>query len=340
MSVLISIIIISILIMVHELGHFAIAKYNDVQVDEFSIGMGPKLLGMKKGETEYTLRLLPLGGYVRMAGMDDPENNDPRGFNKKSVSQRMAIIFAGAFMNFVTAIFFFIFVFMVIGVPSNANVIGDVLPDRPAERIGLEPGDQIIRINDVDVGTWEDIVNSIHLYPGEEIELTVSRGTETRTVSVVPELDEASGRGLIGILQSTERQGFFDSIVLGMRQAYDFTKLLIVSLVQMFTGAIAPDVSGPVGIVQMVGEVSRFGAASLLTFAGILSINLAVINLFPIPALDGSRLVFLGLEALRGRPIDPQKENVIHLIGFALLMILMVVITYQDILRLLMTSAN
>lgn len=340
MTVLISIIIFGVLILVHEFGHFATAKYNGVQVDEFSIGMGPKILGAKKGDTDYTLRALPLGGYVRMAGMDDPEEEHPRGFNKKTVSQRMAIIFAGPLMNFLTAILLFIFVFMVIGMPSNANVIGEVLADRPAAQAGLEPGDRIIKINDTNVESWEDIVNSIHLHPGEEIDLTISRNEATHQVTVMPELDEESGRGLIGILQSSERKGFFESIVLGMQQTYDFTKMLIVALTQMITGAIAPDVAGPVGVVQMVGEVAQYGAASLLTFAAILSINLGVINLFPIPALDGSRLVFLGFEGLRGRPVDPKKENVIHLIGFALLMILMVVITYQDILRLLMRSAN
>lgn len=155
-----------------------------------------------------------------------------------------------------------------------------------------------------------------------------------KTVQVTPRKDPSSGYGVIGIMQSWERKGLFSATVLGLQNAYDFTKLIIVSLVQMITGAIAPDVAGPVGVVKMVGEVSRFGLGSLMTFAGILSINLGLINLFPIPALDGSRLVFLSLEGLRGRPIDPAKENFIHMIGFVLLMALMVVITYQDILRL------
>lgn len=336
MSILISIIIFGALIFVHELGHFTVAKINDVRVDEFALGMGPKIAGIKKGETLYSLRAFPLGGFVRMAGMEpgEEEDDDPRGFNKKTVLQRAAVIFAGPFMNFVMALFLFIMVFMVMGVPSNVNVIGQVIPDNPAAQAGLRDGDRIVAIEGKEVNTWMELVTTIHTHPGKEIRVTFVRDQKEQTVSMVTEIDPQSGQGRIGIMQSWEKKGFFASIALGMRQAYEFTKLLIVALGQMITGMVAPEVAGPVGVVQMVGEVARFGIASLLTFAGILSINLGVINLFPIPALDGSHLVFLGLEGLRGRPIDPAKQNMIHLVGFALLMILMVVITYQDILRL------
>jgi len=334
MSILLSIIIFGILILVHEFGHFIIAKMYDVKVDEFSLGMGPQVANFKKGETVYSLRALPLGGFVRMTGMEPQDQDDPRGFNKKTVLQRMAVIFAGPLMNFITALLFFILVFMVVGIPSNTNTIGDVMAGHPADRAGIRPGDRIVEINGTKVETWQEIVAMVHKYPGEEVTLTVLRGKERKGIKVVPEKDPETDQGLIGILQSWERKGFFASIALGLQQAYDFTRLLIVSLGQMLSGAIKPEVAGPIGVVLMVGEVARFGLASLMTFAGILSINLGLINLFPIPALDGSRLVFLGLEGLRGRPIDPAKENIIHLIGFALLMLLMVVITYQDILRL------
>jgi regulator of sigma E protease len=161
----------------------------------------------------------------------------------------------------------------------------------------------------------------------------VHRDDKVQIFRLIPRKDPDSGFGIIGIMQSWERKGVFAATVLGLEQTYEFTKLLIVSLMQMITGAIKPEVAGPVGVVSMVGEVSRFGLGSLMTFAGILSINLGIINLFPIPALDGSRLVFLAFEGLRGRPIDPAKENFIHLVGFVLLMALMVIITYQDILR-------
>jgi len=185
------------------------------------------------------------------------------------------------------------------------------------------------------VETWKHLVAIIHAHPEKEVTLTIHRNDRVQLVQVVPRKDPDSGFGMIGIMQSWERKGLFTATALGLEQAYEFTKLLVVSLVQMITGAIKPEVAGPVGVVSMVGEVSQFGLGSLMTFAGILSINLGLINLFPIPALDGSRLVFLAFEGLRGRPVDPAKENFIHLVGFVLLMALMVIITYQDILRLI-----
>lgn len=332
MSIFLAIMIFGVLIFVHELGHFFIAKVNDVKVHEFSLGMGPRILNYQKEETEYSLRILPIGGYVKMAGMDPEDEEDPRGFNKKSVLQRMAVIFAGPLMNFITALLFFVLVFMVVGIPSNSPVI-QVISGHPAEKAGIESGDKILQINETKVTTWEDVVKIIHAHPNEKVELSIKRDEKNLKIMVTPELDEASGKGLIGITQSFERQGFIKAINMGITQAYQFTKLLIGALFQMITGAIEPELAGPVGVVQMVGEAARVGIASVLTFAGILSINLGLINLFPIPALDGSRLIFLGIEGLRGRPIDPAKENFIHLIGFALLMLLMIVITYQDILR-------
>ncbi|MGI6686612.1 MAG: RIP metalloprotease RseP [Bacillota bacterium] len=333
MSIFWSIIIFGLLILVHEFGHFITAKRNDVKVEEFSLGMGPKVFDKKKGETIYSLRLLPLGGFVRMAGMEDQDQEDPRGFNRKTVGQRMAIIFAGPLMNFITALLLFILAFMVVGIPSNDNVIGQVIEGHPAVQAGLQPGDRIVAINEQKVETWRELVTIIHESPEEKITLTVHRDDKVQRIQVVPRKDPDSGFGMIGIMQSWERKGLLSATVLGLEQAYEFTKLIIVSLLQMITGAIEPEVAGPVGVVSMVGEVSRFGIGSLMTFAGILSINLGLINLFPIPALDGSRLVFLAFEGLRGRPIDPAKENFIHLVGFVLLMALMVIITYQDILR-------
>jgi len=335
MTILWSIIIFGLLILVHEFGHFITAKRNNVKVDEFSLGMGPKIVDKKIGETVYSFRILPLGGFVRMAGMEEQDQDDPRGFNKKTVGQRMAIIFAGPFMNFVTALILFILAFMVVGIPADINVIGEVLEGQPAVQAGLQPGDRVVDINGNKIESWKDLVTIIHKSPGEKLTLTIHRDNRVQQVQVVPKKDPESGLGMIGIMQSWERKGLFAATALGLEQAYEFTKLIIVSLVQMITGAIKPEVAGPVGVVSMVGEVSQFGIGSLMTFAGILSINLGLINLFPIPALDGSRLVFLAFEGLRGRPIDPAKENFIHLVGFVLLMALMIIITYQDILRAL-----
>ena len=216
MSIIYSIIIFGILIFVHEFGHFVMAKLYDVRVDEFALGMGPKIVGVKKGETEYTLRILPLGGYVRMAGME-ADLEEPRGFNKKTVLQRMGIIFAGPLMNFITALLIFIGVFMFVGTPSNANIIGQVLAGKPAAQEGLASGDKIMAINGVATATWLEVVTKIHLSPGQALDLTIQRDGQPLEVSVIPEKDPASGQGLIGIMQSTQRQGFFSSIVLGWR---------------------------------------------------------------------------------------------------------------------------
>ncbi|MGI6678537.1 MAG: RIP metalloprotease RseP [Dehalobacterium sp.] len=344
MSILWSIIILGVLILVHEFGHFITAKKNDVQVDEFSLGMGPKLFDIEKGSTIYTLRLLPIGGYVRMAGMDETEQeggersltgcDDPRGFNNKTVLQRMSIIFSGPVMNFVTAILFFIIAYMGVGIPSNDNVLGQVMPDQPAARAGMEPGDRVVNINGAEISTWDEMVQIIHQSPNQELTITVHRDEQIKIFQVVPELDQENNIGLIGVTTSMDKKGFMEAASLGVTQTYEFTKLLILAIVQMITGAIQPDLAGPVGIVSMVGEVSRLGIGSVLTFAGVLSINLGLINLFPIPALDGSRLIFLALEGLRGRPLAPEKENFIHFIGFVLLMGLMLMVTYKDIQRL------
>jgi len=334
MSVILSIVMFGLLIFVHELGHFVMGKLYGVRIDEFALGMGPKIAAIRKGETDYTLRLLPLGGFVRMAGMES-DLDDPRGFNKKTVLQRMGIIFAGPLMNFITALLIFIGVFMFIGTPADVNVIGQVLTGTPADQAGLAGGDRIVAIDGVAVQTWTEVVSKIHDSPERELVLTVSRQGQEFTLPVVPRKDPESGVGLIGIMQSAQRQGLVSSVALGLENTYGFTKSLLLSIGQMITGRVEAELAGPVGVVQIVGEVTQFGWSSLLTLAGYLSINLGLLNLFPIPALDGSRLAFLSIEGLRGQPLDPEKENFIHFVGFVLLMLLMVLITYQDILRLM-----
>lgn len=334
MSIIITVIILGMLIISHELGHFLAAKAVGVQVHEFAIGMGPKIFEYKGKETLFTLRALPIGGFNKMAGMEPEDEDHPRGFNKKSVGQRSLIIFAGSFMNFILALLIFIIVFMGLGVPTNRNVIGGIIPGGAAEIAGLKPGDQIVAINGEETKTWEDLTAIIHKNAGKELDFQIKREEKFFNVKITPVLDPEYKVGLIGIERSWEKQGFFESIVLGVKQAVELGYLLIVSLVQMIVGKIPAEVAGPVGMVQLVGQAAQYGLASVLNFAAILSLNLGLINLFPIPALDGSRLIFLGLEKLRGKPLQPEKENLIHFIGFFLLIGLMILITYQDILRL------
>jgi regulator of sigma E protease len=333
-TIILALVIFSILIMVHEGGHFLAAKKAGIKVEEFAIGMGPAIWQVKKGETVYSLRAFPLGGFNRMAGMEGPDLDDPRGFNRQPLLKRMGVIAAGSGMNFLLAVLIFIFVFMVLGIPADINVIGRVEPGMPAARAGLQPGDKILMVDNTPVNSWRDLVHQIYQHPGEEIILTIERDGRQQRVTLTTIRDPQSGVGMIGIGPTWERQGLWTSIILGLRQAYEITRLIILSLVQMVTGKVAPEVVGPVGIIQLVGQAATYGLANVLNFMAVLSLDLGLINLLPIPALDGSRLVFLSLEAVRGRPISAEKENLIHLIGFALLMGLLILITYHDLIRI------
>jgi len=335
LKILLAILVFGVLILVHELGHFIVAKSVGIKVYEFAIGMGPLLFSREKGGTKYSLRLFPIGGYNKMAGMEPGDEDNPSGFNKKSLSQRIAVISAGSIMNILLALVLFIFVFAVIGVPSQDNIVGEVTKNSPAAEAGILPGDRITAIDGEKIENWNEMVDIIHNKPGETITLRVLRDDTEITVTATPVLDTKNNIGLIGIKQSRQRSGLFEAVALGVKNTIAITVAIFVGLVQMIAGKIPAEVAGPVGIVSMLGNVAQFGLGNILNFLGLLSLNLGLINLFPIPALDGSRLIFLSIEGVRGKPLDPQKENLIHLVGFALLIMLMLFITYQDILRLL-----
>ncbi|HHW08037.1 MAG TPA: RIP metalloprotease RseP [Clostridia bacterium] len=334
LSVVVTIIILGLLIFVHELGHFLAAKLVGIKVHEFALGMGPLVYSKRVGETQYSLRALPIGGYNRMAGMDPEEEYDPRGFNTRTVGQRMGVIAAGSIMNFLLAIVLFAVFFMGIGVASNRNEIGEVLAGSPAAQAGLQEGDRIVAVNGTDTPTWEDLVRVIRAHPDEEIQLTVQRGKAEFSVTVMTVRDEQENVGLIGIKGVVEKKGFFESIWLGISSSVALIVIIVQQLFLMIGGQVPADVAGPVGMVSIVGQAVHFGIGTLIRFAALLSLNLGIINLLPIPALDGSRLVFLAIEGIRGRPVNPAKENFIHFIGFVVLLGLMVLITYQDLWRL------
>lgn len=348
-TALASIFVFGLLVFGHEMGHFAVARLFGVRILEFSMGMGPKIAGWTRRGTLYALRLLPLGGFVRMAGMDEGDeqqiapSSDPGSFMNKSVLQRMAIIFAGPFMNFMLALALFVTVFAYIGVPaeSDANEIGGVIKDKPAYQAGLQPGDKILAINGKGTPKWEDLTKVIRTSEGKELTLTIDRKGQKLDIKLTPQPDPQSNQYLIGIGASTvyEKKGIVEAASFGIQGTFRFTKFILVSLFHMITGKIPADVGGPVAIVNAIGEGASQGFAYLLQLTGMLSIQLGLLNLFPIPALDGSRLVFLAVEGLRGKPLDPAKENFIHLVGFALLILLMFVITYNDILKLIGAKA-
>jgi len=349
MLTLISVIIVlGLLIFFHELGHFTVAKMVGIKVYEFSMGFGPKLLGFRKGETSYNLRLFPLGGFVKMAGMDPNEDEEmakaegleenpyydsDQGFNKKSVLQRMAVIVAGPIMNFVLATLIFASMAMYIGDPNVPARISKVLPDKPAAQAGLKPGDLITAVNGEKVVRWDQLVQKIEAKGQRQITLTVERAGQLKNIKVTPEVDGYSKRGIIGI--QPQKPGVIRAVGLGVTYTGKVVVFLVDIVGKMITQQIPSDgIGGPVRITMEIGKAAKHGILYVAQMTAVLSVNLGLFNLFPIPALDGSRLIFLLWEGLRGRPVDPSKENMIHLVGFGLLLLLMVFITYNDISKI------
>jgi len=334
-TIIASVIIFGLLIFVHELGHFLVAKWAKIRVLEFALGFGKELLTWEKGETRYSLRLFPLGGFCRMLG-EDPEDLPQEGnFQEKPLLKRFAVIAAGSVMNFLLAVVLFsLLFFLIVGVPgTDSTRVGAVLPQSRAFEAGIRENDLILAIDGVKMNNWNSVVSKINSSPGKELTIHIERNQQDIFISVVPE--EKDGRGLIGITPVYEKYNFFSSIVLGVDYFFFWIKLIFVGLYQMITGIIPPDVTGPVGIVGVIGEVMQEGISNLFSLTAVISINLGIINLLPIPALDGSRLVFLLLEGIRGKPIDPKKEGFIHFIGFTFLILLMIFIAFQDITRLI-----
>ena len=298
----------------------------------------PAIASKQWGETRYSLRLLPLGGYNKIAGME-PNDDRPDGFIHKPLAARIGVILAGSLSNLLFAVLIFVILFNVIGIPtaSNANLIGDIMTKSPAENAGLQPGDRIVMIDGRQTSTWDDVASSIHGKGTSPVTLLIERQGQDFTLVITPEYDPNSKSSLIGIVPTSVwvKQGLILAVQSGLQESYGWSVQILQSLVQIFTGKVQmQDISGPVGIVQQLGDTARQGLRYLLMLTGVLGINLAIVNLLPIPALDGSRLVFLLLEGVRGKPINPEKETIIHLVGFAVLMCLVLLITYNDIVRL------
>ncbi len=341
MTIIIAIIILAILVLVHELGHFLAARRIGIPVYEFSLGFGHRLYSTRKNGVEYSVRMIPLGGFVRMAGEEPGDMSHPDGYSNRKPWEKMTVAFAGPFMNFVLAVFIFVYTFAVIGVaqPVQDAIVGQILEDKPAYTAGLKTNDRILNVNGTDVGSWEHFVSTIQQSPiGTPLQLTVDRGGIILKLAVAAVADEATGKPIIGVYPQVEfvRQGILQAIKLGFIQTYQMTMVLLSGLGMLFTGAAnASDLAGPVGITSMVGEAARGGLVYLLIFSAFLSINLGIVNLLPIPALDGSRMVFALVESVRRKPLDPEKEGFIHWMGFLFLMLIILFATYNDIVRLI-----
>lgn len=414
-TVIAFIVIFGTLVAFHEFGHFLFAKRAGIMVREFAIGMGPKILAIRKGETQYTLRLLPLGGYVRMAGEDfdtvelqpgyrvglllnaqneiekiylnrnvsnpnilnvEVEKSDldkelyiegydedgqlvhlkiartamviekgqetliapyDRQFESKPLGSRALAIFAGPLFNFILAFFIFLALGLLNGVPTNEPIISEVKPDTPAEMAGMKENDLITGVDGKAIDSWTQFSEAIQKSAGVPMAIEVDRAGQQVDLEVVPDTVEDAGKkfGQIGVMYSSPlEKGFIKSIVFGAEQTYTWTLKIFELLGQLITGQFTIDaLSGPVGIYKATEEVAQHGIFNLMNWAAVLSINLGIMNLLPLPALDGGRLLFFLFEGVRGKPIDKQKEGMVHFVGIMLLMVLMLVVTWNDIQR-------
>lgn len=411
-TVIAFIVIFGSLVFFHELGHFIFAKRAGIMVREFAIGMGPKIFGMTKGETIYTLRLLPIGGYVRMAGEDldnielqpgyrvalvtnednvvekivlnqntqyqnvvflEVERADlmnelwiegydeddqlvrfnvartatviengqeqmiaplDRQFNSKTVGQRAMAIFAGPLFNFILAFFIFVVLGLLQGVPSDEARIDSVIDKGAAAVAGLQAGDVVTAVNDQAIAEWDELSTFIQQNPGQVLVFDVVRDGQPVELTITPTAvaqPDGSEIGQVGIYRPMEFNPL-QTIVYGAEQTYDGMVLIITLVGKLITGEFSiDDLSGPVGIYKATETATTYGLYSLMYWAAMLSINLGIMNLLPLPALDGGRLLFFAFEAVRGKPMDRQKEGMVHFVGIVLLMILMVVVTWNDI---------
>lgn len=335
--------IIIVIVIAHELGHFVTAKLTGVTVLEFGVFYPPRLLSFKYKGTIYSLNAIPLGGFVKMAGEEDPEVEGSLASKKTPV--KLLVLSAGSIMNFLLPILLFSIAFMV---PHDTiegkAVIQDVSEGSPAEAAGILPGDTVLEMDGKVVASIADVSRVIQLRLGQEISLTLQREDGSiDTVSAIPRWKPPEGQGAFGILLATEdaqiirtSYPFWKAIPMGFSMCIDTFILFKNGIVSMIIGAVPVQLSGPVGIAQMSGEIARAGMSPLLEFAAFLSMNLAIINLFPLPALDGGRIVFVLIQwARRGKRISPKTEGWIHAAGFALLMIFFLIITFQDIMRII-----
>lgn len=337
------IVVLVVLIIAHELGHFITAKASGVRVHEFGLGFPPRLLSVRRGETVYSLNAIPLGGFTKMAGEEDP--TAPGSLASKGKGTRLLVLSAGSLMNLILPLLLFSVAFMVPHTLAiEPAIVKKVAPNSPAATAGIEAGDTLLSINGEPVNNIGDLHRYIHLNLGEEITILVKHSDlTTEDVKVIPRWKPPEGQGAIGIMVSLsnptivrQRQPFWRAIPMGVSTCIETFVLFKNEIMSWFIGTTAPQVVGPVGIAQLTGEVAKAGISPLLEFAAFISINLAIINIFPLPALDGGRIVFVLLELVRrGKRVPPKTEGMVHLIGFAMLIGVILVITYQDIINII-----
>jgi regulator of sigma E protease len=352
-SILIFLLVLSILILVHEFGHYYMAKRAGVWVEEFGIGIPPKLFAKKIGETKYSINLIPFGGFVRLHGEGSEEEVDKpkRAFINKSKKQRIGIIVAGVIMNCILAIASFAVVYLFAGIPKETGHVSvvDVAAGSPAEEVGLRAGDIIEVVNDVEVTSTNEFMFELNKYIGQEVVIDVIGVEEqgaTRSVEIFLREFPPEGEGPMGAVVSSAEVDFpplwkrpFEGIYYGFKEAVFWGVAVINGFVKIFSdlfkGVAPKDIAGPIGIYAITSEVAKVGILALINFIGILSVNLAIFNIIPFPALDGGKLLFIGIESIIGRKVLPKIESFIHMIGMILILIMLFAVTAHDIQRLI-----
>ncbi len=336
------------------MGHFLFAKISGIKVLKFSLGFGPRVIGKQLGETEYVISAVPLGGYVKMLGQEDvgdvKDESDAfekeRSFRYQPAYKRVLIILAGPLFNLLTALVIFFFVFLA-GVPTLLPTVGEVMPDTPAAKAMLQKGDRITAINNSPVKQWAEMTDIIHSSPGKPLVLTVQRNTSLLTVPITPDrkkmkdlFGEERELGLIGVKPSGDtfviKENLAGAAGSALRKTWEISSLTVVGIIKLIQRIIPVEtLGGPILIFQLAEKQATAGALSYFIFAAVISINLGILNLLPIPVLDGGHIFFLGIEAIRKKPLSEKTVLIAQRIGLSLLVMLMIFAMYNDIFRIL-----
>lgn len=339
MKIAIVLLVFTVIVTAHEFGHFIMAKKSGVLVKEFAIGMGPKIIGKQWGETMYSFRVLPIGGYCMMQE-EVGGSGDVRSLSSKTVGQRLSILFAGPVMNFLLAFVLMFVIVMAQGQPSN--VIGHINPGFPAEQAGMQIKDKIVMVNGTKTKDMTDITKALSASQDNEVDLVIERNGEQIPINLERQFSKEDDRYLVGFSAELVKGNVITGIKNGFLETINLLKMTVDGFVMLLTGQVSVDqLAGPVGVINAGVQVWEAGVKESVWFAvqqmfflgALISVNLGVFNLFPFPALDGGRILFTAIEGIRGKPVDPKIEGVFHVLGFVLLMGLMVFVLYNDIVR-------
>lgn len=352
MNIILAIIILGFLVAIHEFGHFVVAKISGMYVTTFSIGMGPKIASFQKGETEYVISAIPAGGFVSVKGItgdpeidDDPD--DPRLFQNRPILHRMLFTVAGPFMNFLTALVALLIFYLALGVNVVDNdsppVIAEISADSAAEAAGLAVGDEILSINGQPMQTWTDVDDFMANYTSGTMDIVYSRDGATAETVLTPAYNDQLNRYALGVTKALETTHQELSVSQALQQSTYVTvgmsTVIFDAVIDLVTGRTAVTdeeggLSGPVGIVNAIGDSVDQGIWSVVSLIAVLSVNFGLLNMLPVPALDGSRFLFLIIEAVRGIPVSQDKETLVNLLGMMALFALMIYVTYNDIVNI------